>query len=205
LPHFQELPESRLTGLGDEELVDYMRAARAAGRPEAMKGALAILVYGYWDILVNRARLRLPDADAEDVAGEAVASALASAFDGRSVGELRSWLNTILARRIADYHEARKRRPRTERLPSEHLGEEEVWGREPAVPFAGDALFASGCLRSAYEELEDERHRRVVELYVLGPRSAAETAAELGPPMTEDNVHQIASRFRRRFRELLGS
>ena len=190
--------------MSDEQLVAYMRAARDAGRPEAMKPALAVLVFGYWDTLVNRARLKLPAADAEDVAGEAVASAIASAFDGRSVGEFRSWLHTILSRRVADYHEARKRRPKTTELASEHQGDDEVRGKEPAVPFEGEALFASECLARAYEELERDSHRRVIDLYVLGPLSAAETAAEVGDGMTEANVHQIASRFQRRFRELLG-
>jgi RNA polymerase sigma factor (sigma-70 family) len=203
LDDFQELSEPRLEAMSDEQLVAYMRAAREAGRTEAMKPALAILVYGYWDILVNRARLRLPEADAEDVAGEAVASAIASAFDGRSVGEFRSWLHTILSRRVADYHEARKRRPKTAPLVSEHAGEDEARGPEPAVGFEGDALFASQCLRAAYEELEDDRHRRVVDLYVYGPSSAGDAAARVGHAMSEANVHQIASRFQRRFRELL--
>jgi len=189
--------------MSDDQLVAYLRAARAAGRPEAMKPALAILVFGYWDILVGRARLRLPASDAEDVAGEATASAIASAFDGNSIGEFRSWLHTILARRVADYHEARKRRPRTTELVTEHAGEEQIWGHEPAVPFAGDALFASQCLTRARAELRDESHQRAIDLYVLGPMSAVEAASEVGRGMTEANVHQIASRFQRRFRELL--
>ena len=189
--------------MSDEELVAYMRAAREAGRPEAMKAPLAILVFGYWDSLVARARLRLPPTEAEDVAGEAVASAIASAFDGRSVGELRSWLHTILMRRIADYYEVRKRRVQTTELASEHQGEEDVWRREPAEPFEGDALFASESLALAYRELERDSHRRAIDLYVFGPLSAADAAASLGGGMTEANVHQIASRFQRRFRELL--
>jgi RNA polymerase sigma factor (sigma-70 family) len=137
------------------------------------------------------------------VAGEAVASAIASAFDGKSLGEFRSWLHTILSRRIADYLESRKRKPRTTQLPSEHEREEEVWGSEPAVEFEGDALFARDCLRRAYEEIDDARHRRVVDLYLLGPHTAAETADLVGDGMTEANVHQISSRFQRRFKELL--
>jgi RNA polymerase sigma factor (sigma-70 family) len=203
LANFRELREHHLNGLSDEQLIDYLRAARAVGRHEAMKPAIAVLVYGYWANLVNRARLKLPEADAEDVAGEAAASAIASAFDGRSVGEFRAWLHTILSRRIADYHEARRRRPETTLLPSEHSGEEAVWGREPAVPFEGDALFAQQCLARAYAELEDDRHRQVIDLYVYGPNSAAECAATVDEGMTEANVHQIASRFQRRFRELL--
>jgi RNA polymerase sigma factor (sigma-70 family) len=203
LAGFKELPEHHLGSLSDELLIDYMRRAREAGRHDAMRPAVGVLIYGYWDTLVARARLKLPAADAEEVAGEAVASALASAFDGKSVGEFRSWLHTILCRRIADYLEGRKRKPRTTELPSEHEREDEVWGAEPAVDFEGDALFARDCLDRTYEEIEDPRHRRAIDLYVLGPHSAAEAAELMGGGMTEANIHQIASRFQRRFRELL--
>ena len=71
------------------------------------------------------------------------------------------------------------------------------------MEFEGGALFARECLERAYEEIEDPRHRRVIDLYVLGPHSAAEAAELVGGGMTEANVHQIASRFQRRFKELL--
>jgi RNA polymerase sigma factor (sigma-70 family) len=204
LAEFEELPEHRLAGLSDDQLVDYLRRAREAGRHAAMRPAVAVLVYGYWDNLVNRARLKLrTDADAEEVAAEAVASAIASAFDGKSVGEFRSWLHTILSRRIADWWEAREQKLDKTRLPSEHQGDDEVWGREPSVGFEGEALFARDCVRRALDEIDDLRHRRVIDLYVLAPHSAAETAARVGDGMTEANVHQISSRFQRRVRELL--
>lgn len=168
-----------------------------------MRPAVAVLVHGYWDTLVYRARIKLrTDADAEEVAAEAVASAIASAFDGRSVGEFRSWLHTILSRRIADWWEAREQRLQKTVLPSEHLGDDEVWGREPSVGFEGDALHARESVRQALDELQAE-HREVIRLYVLGPHAAAEAASLAGPGMTEANVHQIASRFQRRVRELL--
>ncbi len=203
LTAFRELAEPELQQCSDEQLVDYLRAAREAGRPEAMRPAIAVLVYGYWDALVARARLKLPEADVEDVAAEATMSALGSAFDGRSVGEFRSWLNTILSRRIADHLEARKRRPATTELASEHAGEDDVWGAEPAQPFEGDALYAQECLGQAYEELVELRHRQVIDLYLLGPHAADDTAELVGSGMTEANVHQVASRFQKRFRELL--
>lgn len=200
---FRVLPEQRLRELSDDELIEYLRRARAAERHEAMKPALGVLVYGYWDILVARARLKLRSGhDAEEVASEAMTSAIASAFDGNSVGEFRSWLHTILARRIADWWDAQGRRPATAVLPSEHAGEDDVWGREPSVPFEGDALFARDCVERAREELSDE-HARVVELYVLGPHSARATAEQMGEGMSEANVHQISSRFQRRVQELL--
>jgi RNA polymerase sigma factor (sigma-70 family) len=201
---FEELSERQLENLSDEQLVDYLRRARAAGRHEAMKPAVAMLVYGYWDNLVNRARLKLRnDADAEDVAAEAVASAIVSAFDGKSVGEFRAWLHTILSRRIADWWQAKEQKLEKTPLPSEHQGDEEVWGREPSVDFEGEALFARDCVSRALEEIEEPRHRQVIDLYVFAPNSAAETAALVGDGMTEANVHQISSRFVRRVRELL--
>jgi RNA polymerase sigma factor (sigma-70 family) len=204
LAGFQQLPEHQLSTLTDDQLVDYLRRAREAGRHDAMRPAIGVLVYGHWGNLVNRARLKLPSrADAEEVASEAVASAIASAFDGKSIGEFRSWLHTILGRRIADHLESRKRKPRTAALPSEHAGEDDVWGAEPAVEFEGEALPARDALRQAYDELDNQRHRRVIDLYLLGPRSASETAKLMGNRMTEANVHQIASRFQRRFKELL--
>jgi RNA polymerase sigma factor (sigma-70 family) len=203
LADFRELPEHHLSELSDEQLIDYLRAARAAGRHDAMKAAVAVLVYGYHETLRNRARLKLPDADAEDVVSETMASAIVSAFGGSSVGEFKSWLHTILSRRIADYHDARSRVPKTTALPSEHEREDEVWGQEPAVEFEGDALHARDLLCQAYAELENDRHRRVIDLYVFGPHTAAETAELVGDGMSEANVHQISSRFQKRVRELL--
>jgi RNA polymerase sigma factor (sigma-70 family) len=203
LADFRELPEHRLNDLDDEALVEYLRAAREAGCHEAMKPAVAVLVYGYHETLRNRARLKLPDGEVDDVVAETMASAVASFFGGSSVGEFKSWLHTILSRRIADFHEARKRSPKTAPLPSEHQGEDEVWGREPAVPFEGDAQHARDCIRRAYEELDNDRHRRVIDLYLLGPHSAAEAAELVGDGMSEANVHQIASRFQSRVKELL--
>ena len=200
---FRELPEHRLNDLDDEALVDYLRAAREAGCHEAMKPAVAVLVYGYYETLRYRARLKLPDEEVDDVVAETMASAVTSFFAGSSVGEFKSWLHTILSRRIADFHEARKRSPKTAPLPSEHEGEDEVWGREPAVPFEGDAQHARDCIHRAYEELENDRHRRVIDIYLLGPHSAAEAAEIVGDGMSEANVHQIASRFQRRVKELL--
>jgi RNA polymerase sigma factor (sigma-70 family) len=203
LAEFQELPEHHLQTLSDEDLIAYLRAARAAGSHEAMKPAIGVLAFGYWDTLVNRARLKLPESEVEQVAGEALESAIASAFDGRSVGEFRSWLHTILSRRIADYWQKRERTVKTEKLVSEHQEAEEVWGDEPSVGFEGEALHAQECVRNALDELP-EAHREVVRLYVFGPHSATAVVERVGDGMTEANVHQISSRYQRRVKELLG-
>ena len=180
-----------------------MRRARAAGRPGAVERALAVLVFGYWDNVMWRVAMKVPPRDVEDQTAIAIEAAIVSAFDGRSVGEFVNWLHRIVDRRgIADYHRRKEGKPEHEALPTEHLGEDEVWGDEPSEGFAGDTVDAQNALREALDELRDD-HRRVVELYVFGPYSARE-AAERVPGMSEDNVHQIASRFERRFRELTG-
>jgi DNA-directed RNA polymerase specialized sigma24 family protein len=202
LADFEELPEHQLQLLSDDDLVAYIRTARQAGRHDAMKPAIGVLAFGYWDNLVNRARLKLPEPEVEQVAGEALESAIASAFDGSSVGEFRSWLHTILSRRIADYWQKRERTLPTEKLVSEHQGAEEVWGEEPAVGFEGDALHAHECVTAALLELP-EAHRQVVRFYVFGPHSAASVVDLVGDGMTEANVHQISSRYQRRVKELL--
>ena len=200
MSEFRELPEHHLQRLSDDDLIAYLRAARAAGRHDAMKPAIGALAFGYWDTLVNRARLKLPESEVEQVAGEALESAIASAFDGRSVGEFRSWLHTILSRRIADYWQKRERTVQTRPLPAP--GDEEFAGFEPAVGFEGEAFHARESVREALDELSEE-HRSVVLLYVLGPHEASEAAALAGGGMSEANVHQIASRFQKRVRELL--
>ena len=46
---------------------------------------------------------------------------------------VRVWLNRIIARRgIADFHRDREDDPPVGPLPTEHQGEEEIWGEEPS-------------------------------------------------------------------------
>ena len=200
---FRELREHDLQTLSDDRLIAYMREARAAARFDALKLALAVLVHGYWSTVLKRCSMKVNENDVEDVAARALDSAIASAFDGSSTGEFVSWLHTIVDRRIADYHRSKEGKPLNVPLPTEHLEDEEVWGHEPAESFQGDAIDAQRALETAYCELRAE-HSQVIDLYVLGPYGAAEAAGRIDG-MTEDNVHQIASRFQRRFRELLES
>jgi RNA polymerase sigma factor (sigma-70 family) len=203
-PHFRERPDHELERLSDEELIDYIVTAREAGRLDACHRAGAILVHGYWGIVLARVRLKVRPADAEDVAGEAVVSAIASfAFRGASIGEFRGWLHTIIDRRIADYHRTRERKPEPERLPEPGGDEDAIWGVEPWEEGEAGAVDVQSVIDQAFDEL-NETHQRVVELYGFQDLSAADTAAQI-PDMTEANVHQIYTRFRARLRELLES
>lgn len=199
--HFRELSEHELALRTDDELIEYIRGARADRRLATGTLALRILVFGYWDTLVARAGLKLPASAAEDVAAIALESAIKSAFDGESVGEFRSWMHTILARRISEHYRSREGKPKLVPLISENAGDEEVWGEEPSADAPdGTVVDLRNAIEQAYTELSPT-HQAVVDLYVFSEYSAAETTAQTAE--SENNVHQVGSRFRKRVKEIL--
>ncbi len=134
-------------------------------------------------------------------------SAIRSKLDGRSVGEFRTWLNRIVGRRIADY--TRKPGADTTPLPEEHGDDEQIWGASGFHPAETGEIEIDELVDKAMEDLS-EAHREVIEIFVFEDQAATDTAAqvnakfpELNPPMSIDNVSQIAKRFRERLRELL--
>jgi RNA polymerase sigma factor (sigma-70 family) len=190
---FHALPETQLDALSDDALIAYVLAARDAGDAVAARTALRTLVWGHYRSVEYKVGLRVPREDVDDVACDAIASALTAAFDGTSVGEFRSWLATIVKRRIADYH--RKVQRTLDQVVLDPTGGESGDG---AVPWEAD--------ESGYVEVQvilqdlldglDTMHREAIRLYVFEDRPAGEVARRLDG-MTEANVHQIASRFRR--------
>ncbi len=203
---FEPRNETELAALDDEALLAYHAAAREAGHPSG-QGALGVLVFRYFDDVHRRCRLKVPPADAEDVAMAAVVSAIRSRIDGQSVGEFRKWLNRIVARRIADY--TRKPSPDTTALPEEHADDEDIWGASGFHRPETGTVEIVELVDGAMEDLSDA-HREVIDAFVFEDRDAAETVAQvnerfpdLDPPMSIDNVSQIAKRFRERLRELL--
>jgi len=198
---FRELSEQELAPLTDDELIAYIRGARTARRPSAATLALQMLVFGYWDTLVARAGLKLPVSATEDVAAIALESAIKSAFDGESIGEFRSWLHTILARKISEYYRSREGKPKLVPLISENAADEQVWGEEPSVDAPNGTLVdLRRAIEHAYSELGAD-HRAVVDLYVFAEYSAGETTGATGE--SENNVHQVGSRFRKRVKAIL--
>src|SRR5687767_8380709 len=74
--------DDELSRLSDEKLLERIALARAQGQPDR---ALAIIVFRHYDDIVRRVRIKVPPADVEDVAQEAVVSAIRSKLDGKSV------------------------------------------------------------------------------------------------------------------------
>jgi RNA polymerase sigma factor (sigma-70 family) len=183
---FRTLDEPDLQRLADGELIAYMRHARAAGDPSAST-ALAILVYGYWPNVERRVRMKVPPQHVEDLAGDIVADAITSAFDGQSVGEFVAWLNTITRREIADFY----------RRGPGRMDVGDADGLEPEAPSETGEVEVRDAIERVMATLRDD-HRAIVDMVVFDDRSAGEAAGAAGT--TEANVHQIVSRFRRALR-----
>jgi RNA polymerase sigma factor (sigma-70 family) len=200
---FRELRDDELAKRSDDELIDYMRKARAAGAQAAGRQALSALVWGHVGNVRRRMALRLPSYAVEDAAHDALVRAIGSAFDGTSVGQFRSWLSTITNRTIADFYRYRERHPDPDPLGGGCEGEDERGSRfEPAVGSEDGAVEMQVVIDEVMGELNED-HRRVIELHVFGALPARDVCSQM-EGMSPDNVAQIASRFRTRLREQLG-
>lgn len=198
---FQPLPDHELQQLADDQLIAYIRHARDAGELAHGRRGLMLLVYGYERDVKRRLSIKVPTHVVDDLAHDALVKAIAAAFDGGSVGEFRSWLHTIVDRTAVDFFRRAERRPKETILPSEHVGEDDVWGAEPGIESEAGAVE----LRIVFEEVLEtfnEKHRLVIELHVFGALTAGEVCDRI-EGMSEDNVAQIASRFRAKLRARL--
>lgn len=197
------MSESELQRLSSDELIQHIREARDAGRDDAVRAALAILCYRHFDDVKRRIKLRVPPEHVEDQAMVVMLAAIRSAFDGTSIGEFVTWLNRIIARRgIADFHRDREDDPPVGPLPTEHQGEEEVWGEEPGESDETGRVVVQSVIDECLEGLSHP-HRDVIEFNVFQDLPAKEAAdrvnakhPDLETPMSDQNVHKIVSRFR---------
>ena len=155
---FHPRSEAELGTLSDEDLIDHLRSAHAAGDLDAARLALQILVYGYWRHVELRLDRKLPDDAVEDVTGDVIVRAIQSAFSGVSVGEFRSWLNTITDRAIADFYRARNRRPEEAPLVPD---DDDQPSTDPAAPDGRGYVETQMVVEEALAELRPD-HRRVV-------------------------------------------
>lgn len=210
---YRKRPESELARMSDEELIGYLVAARRADDLDEAKRALGIFCFRRFDDLKRRAWLKVGnDADAEELAMETLKGVLEAVFDGVSPGEAFNLMRTILARRIADFHRDRERKPQPGQLPEDQDDEERKAPDAAVSKDDKDAVWVTELIEREYEKLRSD-HKLVVDLRVFARHSSKETAEivnerfpGLDTPMTATNVDKIASRFREVMRgELEGS
>lgn len=202
---YRRLTESELTLLGDDELVARIAAAREADDPAGAKLAAAHLAYGFEQLIKGRVACKVPLEDLDDVAQEALVSVVSASFEGKVLGEFRSFLLTVVDRRVADYHRERGRRPGQTTLPTGVDEEDGAWGDEPAVEDASAAVEINDAVARVLAT-RNPHHVLMIELYgpeVIGGSDlgAAEVAARVergldAPRVSVANVQQVWRRFK---------
>lgn len=206
---FHRLDETELAGLDDADLVAHALAAREAGEWEQAGLALKIFAFGMEEPVraFVRGRLRSHgDTVVDEVVERALESALRSieSLAGATPEQARAFVFRIARRRIADF--LRKGRLGLEPL-DEAEGGEGAPPRGLVVEDGAGEVEASLLVAELLGRLRED-HRQAVELNVLAGYSARETVELIGSrdggpgddSMSEQNVHQIASRFRAELR-----
>ncbi|MGH2954095.1 MAG: RNA polymerase sigma factor [Solirubrobacterales bacterium] len=212
MSEFRPRSREQLDELDSDELVAYVRAALAAGDRRAAEDGFAVLVFRHERDVRLRVRAKVPPSDVEDVAQEALFSAISTVLRPGKIESFRAVLSTIVARRIADYTGKRARTLKGRPLAEEHLEAEDIWGDVPKEEAATGEVEVRAVIAQVLES-RNEVHRAVIDLYVFEDLTAQKTGErinesfdghpDLPTPMTNDNVHQIAKRFREDLRALL--
>jgi RNA polymerase sigma factor (sigma-70 family) len=219
---FRELSEHELSGLSPEELLSYVARARAAGATDAAIAALRLLAFGLEPVVRAYVLTRIGDMDpqvVEEIIETAVFDAIRSSqrFEGATLAQFRSFAFTIASRRIDDYHRRDRIRHGDEERkvqlgPLEREGPEgDVLIHEPPVGDPAEAVIESTVFTDVLAGVDNEVHRAVIVMERFTDPPHAEIARRVNRQfglseddlMSEDNVAQICSRFRKRFLDAL--
>ena len=210
--NFRELNDAELYELSDDELVAYIVSARAAGRTRAAEVGVQILAYKHERQVTGFVFNQLGSKGAEvveQVAARTIADAIAAAasFEGETIEEFRGFLFRIARRRRVDY----LRKNRVDEVPLVNERDEDAREREFSEGDPLEAVDRASVFNQAFRELQRDDHKLVVLLTVFHDLPAKEVAEQVNrqfaaasdDTMSEQNVNQINSRFRKRLDELL--
>jgi RNA polymerase sigma factor (sigma-70 family) len=204
---FRPKNDLELDQLDDDDLVQYVVAAREAGDADAFRNGVAMLVYRRERQFFWIARKKVPtDSDADEIVYEAFLGIIRGSFDGERTDQFFAWAFRILRNKIADFH-------RRKRLPSvslDEFGKGGANGYEMVGSEDGDftevvdlmVLWESALAR------ESVRDARIIELRKDGSpaKEVIEILIEEGVDgageVTVANVNTIFSRFKKKNRPI---
>ena len=201
---FRPKNQNDLAQLEDEQLIEYVVAARDAGDIEAISLAVYVFVYGRLPMIETMVALKTPPHVRDDLVATILSDVCISAsrsFEGEHVGQFVNFIRTVTSRRIADHTDREKKR-----LSTDSLGpfgpEDDRWGAEPMEKPAdpeGELL-----VKEAIERVmstRSEEHRKVIALRCAGYPS--KEVAERLPGLSVANIDQVFSRFGKDLRKAL--
>jgi len=204
LSDFERLDDPGLDRLSDEELVEYVVAARAAIQPDAGRRGIEILTYRLQPLVETRVAGKVHRDSRDDVVMEILESFVRSAFAGKVIASARAFISTIARRRIADHYRARERHPDQVPLPAEHGDDAEIWGEEPASEDATALVEIEDAIARVLAR-RSESHRRMIMLYAPGAMGGEDLSgagvaermlSDHGEEVSVDNVQQVWRRFK---------
>lgn len=187
--------DRELEVLPERWLLAYIRDAYAAGQPAAAQRALGTFASRERAFITRVISRRAPAGEVGDLVSAVVADAARSSFCPASRPHFRAWVTRVARRRVADYFDARARRPQAVAMPDRDSLDTPV-GPEPAndggINVHRLAVHLADRRRRSGLSI---KHQAVLELHVDRDLPAAQVA-RLIPGMSADNVAQIRSRHR---------
>lgn len=141
---------------------------------------------------------KLPDAEVDDLVQDVLLDVFDAVAGDREITHFRAWLNQLVRNTIADIW--RGRQGRRIEFSREAAQRDELPGDERAVEGGYGEWETWSVVDQVLAGLSDT-HREIVERYVIDQADAAEVARLAGT--SEDNVYQVARRFRVELRRQL--
>jgi RNA polymerase sigma factor (sigma-70 family) len=201
---FTHLPGHQLGRRSDEQLVAYMRDAHAADAQRAVADAFDQLVFRHEKRLAYLLH-KLPADRVPDLLQEVFLEAFAAIVEGRRIDSFSAWTARVAHNTVADFWRGKEgRQLKTDR--SAASDDEPDGGRradrgEPTDDGDFGAAEVHQLIDLLLDRLKLPAHREIIELYVIQGRPAGEVAKATGE--SDDNVYQVAKRFRDDLRRLL--
>jgi RNA polymerase sigma factor (sigma-70 family) len=197
---FVPVPHHALGRLSDERLVAHIRAAHGAAAPTAVADAFDVLHHRHRRRIGYLLSSKLPAERAEDLLQDVFLDAFEAIVGGREIDHLSGWLARVAHNTVADFWRGREGRQLKLDRSASPTDDADARRAEPSAE--GD--FGEWEVREVVEQLlaaRKQTHREIVRRNVLEGRPARDVAEATGE--TEDNVYQVAKRFRDELRRLL--
>ena len=191
---FTHLPGHELGRRSDEQLLAYIRGARAAGQPRAAADAFDHLVFRH------RRRIayllfKVPADRVEDLVQDVFMAAFEAIVEGKKIDNFSAWTARVAHNTVADFWRGKEgRQLKVDRSAAD--GDDDGRRADRGEPTT-DGDYGAAEVSQLIDQLLDARsatHRAIVVLYVIQGRPAGEVVEATGE--SDSNVYQVAKRFR---------